>query len=81
MMTSIEDFTLNVKVLVFGNILQLQTKRLLDELPRFRIVNSCEVCGRRAEMERVEGYAFEMCPHCAYRTRVHAVESHDPYSA
>jgi hypothetical protein len=79
-MTSIDDFTLNVKVWVFGNILQLQTRRL-DELPRLRkLVSSCEVCGRRAEMERVEGYAFEMCPHCAYMTRMHAVESHDPYS-
>lgn len=80
-MTSIEDFTLNVKVSVLSKRLQLLAEKLVNELPLARKpVGLCEVCGRRAELEKAEGYAFEMCPHCAYMTRMHAVESHDSYS-
>jgi len=32
-------------------------------------VGSCEVCGRRAELGKVQGYEFKMCPHCAYMTK------------
>jgi len=81
-MTSIEDFTLNVKVSVLRNVFQLLAEKLVNELPLARKpVDPCEVCGRRAELEKVEGYAFEMCPHCAYMTRMHSAESHDNYSA
>lgn len=78
-MTSIEDFTLNVKVSDLRIRLQLLAEKLVSDLPA-KDVGSCEVCGRRAELEKVEGYVFEMCPHCAYMTKVHATESHDNYS-
>ena len=51
----------------------------VNELTLVKPVGPCEVCGRRAELEKVDGYDFRMCPHCAYMTRVHARESHDPY--
>jgi len=41
-----------------------------------RPIGSCEVCGRRAEIEKVKGYLFEMCPHCAYMTKIHANEKY-----
>jgi hypothetical protein len=42
-------------------------------------VDPCEVCGRKAELENVKGYLFQMCPHCAYKTRMHSNESHGNY--
>jgi len=80
-MTSIEDFTLNLKVSVLRNVFQLLAEKLVNELPLARkSVGPCEICGRTAELEEVEGYAFEMCPHCAYMTMMHSAESHDSYS-
>jgi hypothetical protein len=68
-MTSIEDFTLNAEVSALRNLFQLLAEKLVNELPLARKhVGPCEVCGRRAELEKIEGYAFEMCPHCAYMT-------------
>jgi len=32
-----------------------------------KIVGTCQKCGRRAELERINGHrSFEICPHCAY---------------
>jgi len=34
-----------------------------------KVVGICQICGRRAELERMNGdRSFEMCPHCAYVT-------------
>jgi len=35
-------------------------------------VGQCQVCGKRAILEKVKGYeAFLMCPHCVYFTKIH----------
>jgi hypothetical protein len=58
----------------------LLPEKLANESPHIaKLVGSCEVCGKRAELERADGYMFEMCPHCAYMTRKHANERHDRY--
>jgi hypothetical protein len=71
---------LKVKVLLFGNLFYLHRKSLVAQLPDpHRQVGLCEVCGKRAEVGKVNGYAF-MCPHCAHMTKAHSTESHDSYS-
>jgi len=36
-------------------------------------LGECDLCGKRAELERITGYeSFQMCPHCAHMTRQHS---------
>jgi len=79
---SIEHYKLNVKVLLLRKLFQLLSEKVVKQSAVVhKPVGSCEVCGRRAELEKVRGYNFKMCPHCAYMTRVHAKESHDAFAS
>jgi predicted amidophosphoribosyltransferase len=58
----------------------LGAEKLANHMPvSLNQVGLCEICGRKTELEKVKGYNFKMCPHCAYMTAVHAVEDHDSY--
>jgi hypothetical protein len=38
------------------------------------MMGTCDICGKLAELEKVKGYDFKMCPHCAYASKVHKQE-------
>ena len=77
---SIEDFKHNVKLVRLLNIV-VSIKEFADPMHIIeKPARPCQVCGKMAKLEEVEGYVFNMCPHCAYMTRIHATKSHDSYS-